>query len=68
MSNITNLRDHRGQVFGRIMEQADQKVYLDARGSVVARYLKSADRTIDKRGSYVGQGDLGLVELGKTLD
>jgi hypothetical protein len=55
------LRNHEGRIIGRF----DGNWLRDGTGKLVARYDKSADRTRDRSGRIVGNGDQRLRQLGK---
>ena len=49
---------------GRIIGRMDGRWLRDRTGKLVARYDKSDDRTRDRSGRIVGDGDQRLRELG----
>ena len=54
------LRDRTGKIIGRM----DGAWLRDGTGKLVARYDKSDDRTRDRSGRIVGNGDQRLRKLG----
>ena len=55
------IRDGTGRIIGRM-----DRVWLrDGTGKLIARYDKSDDRTRDRSGRIVGNGDQRLRQLGK---
>jgi hypothetical protein len=66
MANTRYIRNSRGQVIGRIDEQATQTVYSNVNGRVVARVI--SNRTIDAAGNFIGFGDQGMGLLYKSIN
>jgi hypothetical protein len=56
-----NFRNREGKIIGRM----DGAWLRDGTGKLVARYDKSDDRTRDRSGRIVGNGDQRLRKLGK---
>jgi len=50
---------------GKIINRWDGNWLRDGTGRLVARYDESDDRTRDRNGKVVGDGDLRLFQLGK---
>lgn len=58
MATPSFFQDSKGKVIGSVTESGGRKVYLDSKGSLVAR--THDNKTFDKKGSFVGKGDQGL--------
>ena len=54
------VRDFYGRIIGFIETQPNgDKTYRDFYRRVVARYVKSSNKTVDFYGKVIGQGDIG---------
>jgi len=60
--NENYLRDRTGKIVGRF----DGNILRDGTGKIVARYDAWDNRTRDRNGRNVGNGDLRLFQLGKN--
>jgi hypothetical protein len=55
-----NFIDGKGKLIGR---EVGNDVLVNREGKVVARYIKSSDRTVDGKGKNIGIGDQKLKQL-----
>jgi hypothetical protein len=60
---MKHITDGKGKWIGHVDERSDSKIYTDETGKVVSRVIN--DKTYDAKGKFTGQGDLGMIEIGK---
>ena len=58
------IRDGKGKLVGQIIDNVKVVYIRDGQGKLKGQYLKTADKTLDGKGHYVGSGD----QLLRTLD
>jgi hypothetical protein len=59
------IRDSMGRLIGQRTETGDVAFLRDEKGKLKGQYIKSADKTYDGKGHYVGPGDQTLRTLEK---
>ena len=54
---MKNIRNEKGQLIGQQIENGNVSNLRDGRGHLKGQYIKSADKTLDGNGHFVGNGD-----------
>ena len=54
---MKNIRDEKGRLIGQVVENGNVTYIRDGEGHLKGQHLKSADKTFDGKGHFVGNGD-----------
>lgn len=62
---MKKIRDEKGHLIGQITENGNVSYIRDGQGHLKGQYIKSADKTLDGKGNFIGHGDQLLRMLDK---